>query len=624
MLTDFRELHQQPSDKNDLHSLEHGSDKRSSQSRNLRKSTRKQKRTAKKSKKRLTTPFVYVAEAYDDFLGLWPNRFDYIYAPHPDPGTKPNWKTESSHPLPDRLILQGACLYGVRPGSQTSYALLDIDRGSPYHPKNKPFALRRICEALERLGLVSHLPLISSDSDGLHIYFPLDAPLPSWQLALGITAVLENAGFKIKAGWLEVFPNRKPFATNGNISNFQGHRLPLQPGSHLLNDDLQPIASSQEIFVHQWHLAAAHNDINLDTLEQTIKQAKRHSYRITGKANKFINDLNAEVECGWTGKGQTNYILGRITMRSYIFGHVLYADAPLTGRALTDDIVRVAKSLPGYEEYCGHQHEIRKKAREWTRAIEESHYFHYGTGKALKLVDDGPTWNQKQALSARERIQQAIVALCKIDSFPEGATPRYTRLCEWGIGGSTLYKNKDLWHPKFISEQQRMLIIPPHPPVLQVREGAACALSAAPSVSTSLLGATGRNEPCDKVSGGSNEPENEPKLQTGRNEPCDKVSSGSEGVEDTQDKEQCGPPEQFALNVRWALQVRQAEQQARAVENRRRYDQDKQKRSQADYQLKLESWLVSGDLVLAAEARRILSRMDGGDRASPGSDEEEG
>ena len=49
----------------------------------------------------------YVQEAGNAFLALFPFRYSYISAPFPDPGQKPNWMTESRHPLSDRLILQG-------------------------------------------------------------------------------------------------------------------------------------------------------------------------------------------------------------------------------------------------------------------------------------------------------------------------------------------------------------------------------------------------------------------------------------------------------------------------------------------------------------------------------------
>ena len=276
MLPDFSGLLPQPSDEDDLRSLEHRSDRRFNLSQSCQQFETKRDRTTKLApKKQSPEAFTYVPEALDDFLALWPHRYDFIYAPHPDPGQKPDWKTESSHPLSDRLITQGAFIYGVRPGPQTTYGLLDIDKGSPYHPCRDPLALQRICEALEPLGLLSHLALTSSDSNGLHLYFPCDQAFPSWQLGLAITTLLENAGFKVMSGWLEVFPNLKPFSADGSFSLYNGHRLPLQQGSYLLNEALVPMASSQAAFLRYWQQAAAHNDICLPVLEQIIRQSRQ-------------------------------------------------------------------------------------------------------------------------------------------------------------------------------------------------------------------------------------------------------------------------------------------------------------------------------------------------------------
>ncbi len=78
----------------------------------------------------LATHFRCVRERGDHFLALFPHRFDYIWAEYPNPGENVEWKTESRHPLSDRLIQQGSYLYGVRFGAETRYCLLDIDAGS--------------------------------------------------------------------------------------------------------------------------------------------------------------------------------------------------------------------------------------------------------------------------------------------------------------------------------------------------------------------------------------------------------------------------------------------------------------------------------------------------------------
>jgi hypothetical protein len=101
--------------------------------------------------------FQAVQERDDTFLALFPHRFDYLWAEHPDPGDRPDWKTETRYPLSDRHLQQGASLYGVRFGPVTRYLALDIDRHSAYHPRHDPFAIQRMLAALEVIGLVAYV-----------------------------------------------------------------------------------------------------------------------------------------------------------------------------------------------------------------------------------------------------------------------------------------------------------------------------------------------------------------------------------------------------------------------------------------------------------------------------------
>ena len=564
-------------------------------------------------KKQSSSTFTYVPEALDNFLAIWNHRYDFIYAPHPDPGQKPDWKTESSHPLSDRLIAQGTYLYGVRPGPQTTYGLLDIDFGSPYHPRRDPLALQRICEALEPLGLLSHLTLTSSDSKGLHLYFPCAEELPSWQLALAITTLLENAGFKLMSGWLEVFPNLKPFSTDGSISLYNGHRLPLQQGSYLLNEALQPIASSQTSFLRYWQQAATHNDICLPMLEQIIRQSHRQSYRVTGKAQKFLNDLNAEIEPGWNGRGQTNHLLGRIAMRSYIFAHTLYATKPLIGQALADDIVRVATALPGYKEHCGHQHEIEAKARKWARAVEGSHYFPYATSKATK-DNEGPSWNQQQRNQARGRIQAAVLDLFRQNNWPSGITARFEVLRATGLSGKTLYNHQDLWHPDFmrLALDFAPVEIPPNPPVLQTEGGNDGALGASiPPSRTSLLGSIGWNTPQEKAFSASDKGEKGADSGAGWNTP-DSEGERQQNLGDlTSSPPRTAPPRQLVLDIQQALMVAREAQQAQRETQHQHQQLGRQKRATDEHLARLQDWVDSGDPILRDEALRQLSKLEG-------------
>jgi hypothetical protein len=291
----------------------------------------------------LQSKFQSVQELDNEFLRLFPHRYDYIWAVHPNPGAKPDWQTETRHPLADRTIQQGSQLYGVRFGTETNYAMLDIDIGSRYHPRQDPFWVDRLLLALEPLGLISNLTIQSSHSGGLHLYFPFEQAQTSWKIALAISTLLENAGFKLYPGQLEIFPKPKPYATDGKPSLFGAHRLPLQMGSYLLDRDYQPVAYSQSRFVEQWTYCTNRNDLNKKQLDRLVKQIKRRCFKLSGKADKFLNDLNAEIELGWTGYGQTNRLLGRIAMRTYVFHHILHGGEPLTGDQLVAQLYKLIR-----------------------------------------------------------------------------------------------------------------------------------------------------------------------------------------------------------------------------------------------------------------------------------------
>jgi len=62
--------------------------------------------------------------------------------------------------------------------------------------------------------------------------------------------------------------------------------------------------------------------------------------------------------------------------RNELASSVLSGGAPLVGTALVSEIIEMAQSLPGYSEWCRHQHEITHCAEEWARCIEGSHTKH--------------------------------------------------------------------------------------------------------------------------------------------------------------------------------------------------------------------------------------------------------
>ncbi len=540
----------------------------------------------------LPTRFTCVEEQDNCFLSLWPHRFDYIWAEQTSPNEKPAWQTESRHPLSDRLILQGGFLYGVRFGRTTQYVLIDIDHGSRYHPAADPQALRRIQDALEPLGLPSSILLTSSYSGGLHLYFPFDQPQVSWEIALGVTTLLHNAGLKCAPGQLEVFPNPRKLSTSshGEVSLYAAHRLPLQAGSYILSDDLEPVYSSQERFAELWHHTSGHNTIDSQLLKQTLKSSRRQEYRVTTKAEKFLNDLNAEIEPGWTGTGLTNRLLGRIAMRSYVFGHVLYAQAPLAGEALVADIVRVARELPGFYEWSNHVHEIKEKAKDWARAVEQSHYYPYGVNRTPKVsVMVGlSAYNEEKAKQAREKIRLAIAALLNEGQLPITVKTRFTMLTKrFSIGGPTLYKNKDLWHPNHLRGGDSGENPPDPPTDLEMTAGAERFGALSPASHPSLLVEEGCNPLPDEDCG-----------------VCDQADELLEVC--NANPAQSSPVQLSLVQIREAIALAQEQRRQQQAQGEAVHRQMKQQAAQQAMLDRMRGYLASEDPILMGEALKWL------------------
>ncbi|PZO13834.1 MAG: hypothetical protein DCF25_15545, partial [Leptolyngbya foveolarum] len=148
---------------------------------------------------------------------------------------------------------RAVAILGKRFGRLTNYLMIDVDINSLFHPRNG--GLKPILDAMDALGLCRYLLVRSSASGGLHIYFPLAEPVSSWGLACAAHAALTAHGVEIIGGQCELFPNKKSFNAEHN-----GHRLPLQNGSFLLDDDFSCISNEKACFVNYWKTAATHQD----------------------------------------------------------------------------------------------------------------------------------------------------------------------------------------------------------------------------------------------------------------------------------------------------------------------------------------------------------------------------
>ncbi|MBD2342311.1 hypothetical protein H6G64_35965 [Calothrix sp. FACHB-156] len=400
------------------------------------------------------------------FLSHFHHGWGFIYAPTPKVGERPHWQTENRYPLQPRNLwqqyLDKSVLLGLRFSKETSYSLIDLDRKSKLHPANNYLKYQQLLGCLEEIGLCRPVPIQSSDSGGLHIYYFFEEKQPSFLLACAIKQTLEAADLKIKGGELEIFPNCKVYSY-GRPSSFNAHRLPLQAGSYLLDDSLEPWSMDICDLMDAADWSATGQDYS--ALTAAISQSKfkkiiKFPYRQRSARDQWQHDIEQRMSEGWTGHGQTNSLLKDIACHGIVFRQ-------LSGQALVDYIVITACQSPGYQQWCRHQHEIELRAREWARCCEGFYTPYPGTPKRInsykeqfgteldnKVIYLHP--NEERQQQTIERISTIVAQLQQTGAFSQKTSERARAIiaaskAQYGIGVSqtTLHKPiyLSLWHP---------------------------------------------------------------------------------------------------------------------------------------------------------------------------------
>ncbi|MGB3790335.1 MAG: hypothetical protein WA949_20165 [Phormidesmis sp.] len=281
-------------------------------------------------------------------------------------------------------------IIGKRFGKLTNYLMIDVDRKSPFHPCNG--GIKPILDAMESLGLCRYLLICSSSSGGIHIYFPLAEPVSAWELARAAHAALTSAGVRVVGGVCELFPNKKAFNAEHN-----GHRLPLQQGSFLLDDDLHCIGNSKAAFLVQWQHCATRQE---DTLLTTALAQKPLSVpqRVS---------VSSLPPIAWTGPGQSNEVMKQL---------VNFGDRFLSLKTiptLGGWIVEVAPQLPGFEQFASKESKNDLTRRNWAYRWAKSHFKSARQYRAKSSYDHNAT----VAAEALERLKIALNKLVVVGKF---------------------------------------------------------------------------------------------------------------------------------------------------------------------------------------------------------------
>ena len=414
------------------------------------------------------------------FNQLFPHGWDFIVKETPES----NWKTIKKYKLTEQKLwykyTDPEKILGLRFGTETRHGLCDIDLASIHDPREQEESLNKLKEELEKWGITRIFFIQSSYSGGLHFYFFLDREVNTFRLACVLNKVIADAGLEIKRGQLETFPNTKRYN-----SLFNGHRLPLQQGSYLLDKDYVPYSDRLSDFISAAEWSAEGNDTEL--LESRLEsaydwfKAKKNQERVYNPTPEdkefveqveyaqreikegFLNKIRLEIEQGFTVNGETNDLLLTIAK----LGRILYG---LSGQQYIDYIKETVMSCPGYIRYCRHKHEINRRCVEVAR-FGEKQWYPYRT----RLTQDRPSYqyiknsltnqtnlNLERQHNAQSRIIQAVEYIVQ----EQGGLPQKVGECKLAIrnvtkelfgvsiSDSTLKKpeNLSLWHPKHREE----------------------------------------------------------------------------------------------------------------------------------------------------------------------------
>ena len=279
----------------------------------------------------------------------------------------------------------------------------------------------------------------------------------------------------------------------------------------------------------------------------------------------------------------------------FVFGHVLGASEPLEGEKLEKKVVEVARQLPGFEEFCNHQHELESRVSEWVSCIEDSHYYHYGYDSIRKTDLDKPDKraerNKQIETDARDRINARVKKLLEENSLPSGITARHNALIAQGISSQTLYKHRDLWHPKHIQTEEAVQA------ELDLNaefyEGPSARNAGAFIKSNSIL-----LPPlfCDSFEGNnSSDLQNNNEVVLECNPPTNQASTPL-------------TPEEKVQTIKDDIRKALAFEQQRRQNQQTAHNQSDTTRIEYSYRARMEQWRDSGDPILSAEAKKWFER----------------
>lgn len=285
----------------------------------------------------------------------------------------------------------------IRPSHWLGWAAIDIDEGSRYHPMSVDGeGIETVKEALGEIGLEDAIEFQSSTSGGIHLWYPLATMTHGWELAVAIEECLLMQELEIKNGVLELRPNKKRHGSDYLII-----RAPLTgEGNSYWAPDHSDFGLHQnlQLFHQIWIDTQLKNQFK--PLKAKSEQTKASSpNRRRPLESKYSLDICQEkLATGFTGKGQTQ----ELKLAALIVARLV--EDIINFQVLKKRVHELLENAPGFEQFCNHQHEIKKGTYLTRQELN----------KALQMRPGGyrNTWKEASNLKCqREAAERAMEAI---------------------------------------------------------------------------------------------------------------------------------------------------------------------------------------------------------------------
>ena len=198
-----------------------------------------------------------------------------------------------------------------------------------------------------------------------------------------LNVLMWNAPFR---GVMQKAPNKKAFNAEHN-----GHRLPLQDGSFILDEDFRCISNAKAAFLTQWQCCAAGQDEAVLTAQLTQK-------RLPVPLPVSPSSL---PPIGWKKVGQSNEVMKQLTN----YGHEVVGHSTI--QVLGDWIVSVAPQLPGFDQFASEESRNDLTRRGWAYRWAKSHF------KAARFHAAKSSHNHNATVAA-EALERLLIALDRL------------------------------------------------------------------------------------------------------------------------------------------------------------------------------------------------------------------